>query len=177
MSTTSPIPAIDRSDRPSKLQPPRVSAKAHVIKLARQIHLYIGLFSAPALLFFAFSGALQTFSLHEAKKGSDYKPASWIAILGELHKNQTTQLPVHKAQSSSLLAATAAKPVGPLASASALPVHHRLPLKIFFVIASLSFFSSILTGVYMSYKHHRNKTLVTGVLVAGLVIPIFLTFV
>jgi hypothetical protein len=128
-------------------------------------------------LFFAFSGALQTFSLHEAKKGSDYKPARWIAILGELHKNQTTQLPVRKPQSSSPVAATAAESVGPLVKASALPVRHPLPLKIFFVIASLGFFSSVLTGVYMSYKHHRNKILVTGFLVAGLVIPIILTFV
>jgi hypothetical protein len=128
-------------------------------------------------LFFAFSGALQTFSLHEAKKGSDYKPASWIAVLGELHKHQTTQLPGRKSQSGSSLAATAAEPVGSLAKASALPVRHPLPLKIFFVIASLGFFSSVLTGVYMSYKHHRNKVLVTGFLVAGLVIPIFLTFV
>lgn len=176
MSTTSSISAIDRSDQPSKLQPRPTSAKTRVIKLARQIHLYIGLFSAPALLFFAFSGALQTFSLHKAKKGSDYKPANWIAMLAEVHKNQTAQLPVHKPKSSSR-AATAAKPVEALASAPALPVHHRLPLKIFFVIASLSFFSSVLTGITMSYKHHRNKTLVTGVLVTGLVIPIFLLFI
>jgi hypothetical protein len=56
-------------------------------------------------------------------------------------------------------------------------VRHPLPLKIFFVIASLGFFSSVLTGVYMTFKCHRNKILVTGFLVAGLVIPIFLTFV
>lgn len=87
MSATSPLPAFDRSEPPSKLQPRRASAKSILLKLARQIHLYIGLFSAPALLFFAFSGALQTFSLH--KSSSDYKPASWIAVLGELHKNQT----------------------------------------------------------------------------------------
>jgi ABC-type spermidine/putrescine transport system permease subunit I len=56
-------------------------------------------------------------------------------------------------------------------------VRHPLPLKIFFVIASLSFFFSVLTGVYMAYKCSRNKTLVASILLAGLVIPILLTFV
>jgi hypothetical protein len=97
---------MDRSDPPSK--PRRASAKAGLLKLARQIHLYIGLFSAPALLFFAFSGALQTFSLHKSSSG--YKPASWIAVLGELHKNQTAQLPVRKPQSSPFTA-TVSEPV------------------------------------------------------------------
>ena len=175
MSTTSPIPAIDRSDQPSKLQPRPPSAKVRLLKLARRIHLYIGLFSAPALLFFAFSGALQTFSLH--KYGSDYRPASWIAVLGELHKNQTAQLPVRKPQSGSPFPATAAEPVVSLARASDFPIRHHLSLKIFFVIASLSFFFSVITGIHMAYKYSRNKTLVTAILLAGLVIPILLIFV
>jgi hypothetical protein len=29
----------------------------------------------------------------------------------------------------------------------------------------------------MSFKYHRNKTLVTGILLAGLVVPILLNFV
>jgi magnesium-transporting ATPase (P-type) len=148
-------------------------------------------FSAPALLFFAFSGALQTFSLHKAK-GSDYKPANWIVVMGELHKNQTTQLPTRKAQPGTASAPTkaarstafepgsnsdAAELVAPSTTSSDLPrKRHPLPLKIFVVIVSLGFFSSVFTGVYMSYKYNRNRTFVTGVLLAGLVIPILLTF-
>jgi hypothetical protein len=42
---------------------------------------------------------------------------------------------------------------------------------------SLSFFCSVLTGIYMSYKYNRNKLLVTSVLLIGTVVPILLTFV
>src|SRR5579862_7174126 len=72
-------------------------SKSHaVLKFLRKVHLYLGVFTAPALLFFAFTGALQTFSLHETAQGSSYKPPAWIAELGQLHKKQTTELPVRK---------------------------------------------------------------------------------
>lgn len=165
------------------------SAKPSLLKLGRQLHLYIGVFSAPALLFFAFSGALQTFSLHEAKKGSDYKPAHWLVVMGELHKNQTTQLPPRKPQpkqdatTSKLSPSAISKPVSAaLASdVTATPpngrTHHPLPLKIFFVVVSTGFFSSVLTGVFLCYRYNRNKTLVTAVLISGLIIPILLTLI
>ena len=34
-----------------------------LLRVLRKMHLYLGVFTAPALLFFAFTGALQTFSL------------------------------------------------------------------------------------------------------------------
>src|ERR1700735_5679183 len=67
-----------------------------LLKSIRLIHLYIGVFIAPALIFFAFTGALQTFSLHETTRGSSYKPPAWIVTLGQLHKKQTTVGPVRK---------------------------------------------------------------------------------
>jgi hypothetical protein len=39
---------------------------------------------------------------------------------------------------------------------------------------SLGLFTSTLTGIYMSYKYDRNTALVTGVLVAGVVVPMLL---
>src|SRR6201996_2855145 len=66
------------------------------LRLFRKTHLYFGLFISPALLFFAFTGAVQTLSLHEAA-GSSYKPPAVLAELGQLHKKQTTVLPVRKA--------------------------------------------------------------------------------
>jgi hypothetical protein len=58
--------------------------------------LYLGVFTAPALLFFAFTGALQTFSLHETTRGSSYKPPAWAVTLGQIHKKQTPVVPVRK---------------------------------------------------------------------------------
>jgi len=64
-----------------------------VLRVTRKIHLYIGVFTSPALLFFAMTGALQTFSLHETTQGSSYKPPAWIATLAQLHKKQTAVVP------------------------------------------------------------------------------------
>ena len=67
-------------------------------KFLRKVHLKIGNFATPALLFFAITGAMQTFSLHETTQGSDDKPPAWIATLAQLHKKQTAVVPVRKAR-------------------------------------------------------------------------------
>lgn len=59
----------------------------------RQIHNWLGAFFAPAILFFALSGALQTFNLHENKGGGPYKPPAWIVVMAKLHKDQTLPHP------------------------------------------------------------------------------------
>src|SRR5438309_1581798 len=63
------------------------------MKTIRQLHLYLGLFFAPSIIFFAFTGALQTFSLHENKHPGDHHP-QWIATLASVHKDQ--ELPVKR---------------------------------------------------------------------------------
>ena len=44
------------------------------------------MFIAPSVLFFAFTGSLQLFSLHEAH--GSYQPPALIAALGTVHKDQ-----------------------------------------------------------------------------------------
>jgi hypothetical protein len=151
------------------------------LRYTRLTHLYLGVFITPALIFFAFTGALQTFSLHETTRGSSYKPPAWIVTLGQLHKKQTTVVPVRKlpppekvvapADKSELSSAIPAQP------SPAVPKPQTLPLKIFFLIVSIGLFTSTITGLYMAYKYIRNRLLVTAVLVAGIVIPIILPFV
>jgi len=55
-----------------------------VVKLLRMLHLYLGVFAAPALLFFAFTGGLQTFSLHETTRGSSYTPPAMAGERGTI---------------------------------------------------------------------------------------------
>ena len=38
------------------------------MKSLRQLHLYLGVFFAPLIAFFAFTGILQTYDLHETLK-------------------------------------------------------------------------------------------------------------
>jgi hypothetical protein len=140
------------------------------LKLFRQIHRYVGLFIAPALLFFSFTGALQTFSLHETTQGSSYKPPAWIVMLGQVHKKQTTIVPVRK-----LKADTPKPEKAPDPATQPVPkAKNHLPLKSFFLLVAIGLFTSTGTGIYMAYKYERSKLLVTGLLLAGIVIPLLL---
>jgi hypothetical protein len=68
-----------------------------LLKFLRAVHLYLGVFTAPALLFFAFTGALQTFDLHETARSSDYKPPAWLQAMSHLHKKESLDVPVRRA--------------------------------------------------------------------------------
>ena len=159
-----------------------------VLKLIRKIHLYMGVFTAPALLFFALTGALQTFSLHETTRGSDYKPPAWAVTLGQLHKKQTTELPQRRPSSpppSDKGASDKAKVAPPAAivkapATTAAPMtpapkeRSHLPMKIFFLLVAIGLVVSTLTGVTMAYKYNRSKVVVTSLLLAGIIIPLLL---
>jgi hypothetical protein len=172
-----------------------MSSSHTLLKYLRLIHLYVGVFIAPALLFFVFTGALQTFSLHETTRGSSYKPPAWAVVLGQIHKKQTPivtakkppspEKPTDKAapdraaeqrpQSSATTSQPAAKEASNSKDAAAPKPHNALPLKIFFLLAAIGLFTSTLSGLYMSYKYIRNRRLITIILLAGIVIPVLLT--
>lgn len=146
-----------------------------LLHYARYTHLYLGVFIAPALLFFAFTGALQTFSFHETTRGSSYKPPAWIVTLAQIHKKQTTTVPMHKTPPP---AAPAANPKADRTPAAPISkTHHPLPLKLFFLVVSIGLFISTLTGLYMSYRYSRDRPLITAILVTGVLLPIALLFV
>ena len=54
--------------------------------MVRQWHTYIGAFVAASVLFFAFTGSLQLFSLHEAHGA--YTPPAIVEMLSRVHKDQ-----------------------------------------------------------------------------------------
>jgi hypothetical protein len=151
------------------------------LRLFRKTHLYFGLFISPALVFFAFTGAVQTLSLHEAA-GSSYKPPAVLAKLGQLHKKQTTMMPVRKAPEGGAAheggghgdhasgQPNATQPAVTLAGKQ----KQHLPMKIFFLVVAMGLLTSTVTGIYMSYRYERNKLLVTGTLIAGVMVPLIL---
>lgn len=148
---------------------------AGLLRSLRVLHLYVGVFIAPALLFFAFTGALQTFSLHETTGGSSYQPPRWAVVLGQIHKKQTSIVPV-RGPSPPERATAPADRISAAPSAPT-PTRHALPLKIFFLTVAVGLFTSTLTGIYMAYKYNRDARLVTGLLILGAVVPVVLVFV
>ena len=150
------------------------------LKSFRMLHLYFGVFTAPALLFFAFTGALQSVNLHEAARGSDYKPPAWIANLAHMHKKQGFDVPVKRGlpKPSGANADAAPKTSAPTRAngepPSASVTRNLWPMKIFFVLVSLSLMLSTATGIYMGWRCTRNRRRYGATLAAGVVVPALL---
>lgn len=172
-----------------------MSLSHHFLRTTRVVHLYLGVFTAPMLLFFAITGGLQSFSLHETTRGSSYTPPAWLASMAQLHKKQTTVVPVKRPRppetqpvaadpaAASLMPspvnsspeALAATPSSqPLQRAEAKPKKNLLPMKIFFGLVSLSLLISVLSGLYMAWRFTRKPGLFGTTLFAGIIVPLLL---
>ena len=149
---------------------------ASTLKAIRLTHLYIGVFFAPTILFFAITGSLQMFGLHETSRGSSYVPPAILVHLAQLHKKGTPYLPPRKPAPSAPPKAESRKPEapGPSAPAPAPPTHNPLPTKIFFAMTALALVISTCTGLFMSWKYARNKTVVVALFLAGIACPLLL---
>jgi hypothetical protein len=161
-----------------------MSVSHKILKISRQIHLYLGVFIAPALLFFALTGGLQVFGLHETSKGSDYKPPQWLVVAAQLHKKQNSVVHKRPMDADNRLPAGAAAPVAnpapPMPAKPDMPrmdAKNPLPLKLFSGLVALGLFISTLLGIYMSFRYTRKPGLITVVLVAGVVVPIVLALI
>jgi hypothetical protein len=52
------------------------------LKWARQWHHYLWTMFAPSIIFFAFTGSLQLFGLHESHPGDAYQAPAWERSMG-----------------------------------------------------------------------------------------------
>lgn len=129
----------------------------------RRFHLFIGVFIAPSLLFFALTGSLQLFSLHEAH--GSYEPPALIEALGKVHKDQVF--------------AVEKKEPGPPGEG-----HHdhgddtpkvtTYMLKWFFLSVAAGLIVSTCLGLWMALTASRDRAIAWLVLLAGALIPIAL---
>ena len=58
------------------------------MKNVRLAHFYLGVFFAPLIIFFAFTGVLQVFKLHESYREVPGSQGDWIAWFAQFHKEQ-----------------------------------------------------------------------------------------
>jgi hypothetical protein len=173
-----------------------MSLSHHFLRTTRTVHLYLGIFTAPMLLFFAITGGLQSFGLHESSRGSNYTPPAWLASMAQLHKKQTTVMPVRRPRppesqvtaanpdatagksssaDASVVGARATTPASqPAERADAKPKKNLLPMKIFFGLVSLGLLTSVLSGLYMAWRYSRKPRLFGTVLFAGIIVPLLL---
>jgi len=116
----------------------------------RQVHTYIGAFIAPSVLFFAFTGSLQLFSLHEAHGA--YTPPAIIQALGRVHKDQVLK--------------ESPEPASEGADAHDDHDHHAA--------AAIGLITSTLLGLWLAFTFGRRKAVVLALFVAGAALPVLL---
>jgi hypothetical protein len=146
----------------------------------RQLHHYVGVFLAPAILFFAFSGAVQTFRLGEAS-GWGGPPPGALVWMTSIHKDQS--LPHAKPEQP----APKADVVKPAAKPEAADDHDHdhqaprgpspLPLKIFVVILALGLITSTLLGITIALNNRAMRRTSIVMLIAGTLLPLLLLLV
>lgn len=141
----------------------------------RQLHLYLGVLFAPAILFFAFTGALQTYDLHESGSASGYAAPKWVKSLASVHKHQTLKL---REKPKPVPAATAPK-IEPAAAKTVeapkkAPRLTLLMLKAFFFASAIGLMLSSLIGLYLAFRFSRQPRLTFALLVIGTAVPIAL---
>ena len=138
-----------------------------------RLHFYIGMFIAPSVLFFALTGAVQLFSLHEAH--GDYRPPLLVEELSQVHKDQVFA-PGHHHPPAAKPPGEAAK--GEAASPTREPERGRaisaLLLKAFFLVVAAGLVVSTALGLITGLSHPRRQRAALAFVAAGLVIPIVL---
>lgn len=137
----------------------------------RTLHAYIGMLIAPSVLFFAFTGLLQIYSLHEAH--GDYTPPPIIAKLSAVHQDQH------------FVAGHGHDDAGPHDAHADVdaPMHHdhdeelgtaRTLLKAFFAAVATGLFLSTLAGVWMALQQPLRRRTHLVLLLIGTILPITL---
>lgn len=140
----------------------------------RQLHLYLGALFAPAILFFAFSGALQEFGLHEARPGSAARPAEWIVRLAAVHKHQTLATPPdRRARPAASRPRHGGLATEPAEAIPPVPVR-TLMLRVFFAAAAAGLSVTTLIGLYLAFRFARHPRLAGMLLLLGLAAPLLL---
>ena len=143
------------------------------MKRIRILHRWMGIFFAPAILFFTMSGALQTFSLHDANRKTGYVPPTWLVEMAQLHKKQTLSLP--KAKSTSVQAEP--EQVDPaVRKKPAQPTESVVALKCFVLAMSTGLFVTTLLGIYMAFCYGGDRRALCGLLAGGTLLPIVTMF-
>ncbi|HLY79584.1 MAG TPA: hypothetical protein VKQ70_09440 [Caulobacteraceae bacterium] len=177
MNVSKPRPAKQASEKIMANSAGRSGARLispALMITVRQWHTYIGAFIAPSVMFFAFTGSLQLFSLHEAHGA--YTPPAVIERLGRVHKDQVWNAPAKAGPEKS----------GP-AHADADHDHHHdaghaeapkpwpvMALKWLFLSVAIGLMTSTLLGLWMALTFGRRKGVVLALFAAGAVLPLLL---
>ena len=153
-------------------QPKPARHPAALLMQIRSLHTYVGMLIAPAVLFFACTGILQIYSLHEAHGA--YTPPPLIEKLASLHKDQVFALG-HHGPPPGAAASHAPKPAGPAPSGE---VHHAklatTLLKAVFAAVAFGLIGSTCAGIWMALRQPARRRLYLVLLLIAAGVPLVL---
>jgi hypothetical protein len=134
--------------------------------LIRQLHIWISVFVAPSLLFFAFTGSLQIFRIPDQKEA----PAL-IQKLARVHKDDVFAVkPPRPKKPAADGPAKAQKPP----EAKAPPKTSTEVLKYFFAFVSFAIGITTVLGVWMALAYSRRRLVIWALLIAGAAAPVLI---
>ena len=126
----------------------------------RLVHFYLGVFFAPLIVFFAFTGVLQVFKLHESYRATPGSQGDWIAWFGQFHKEQAWIPPK----------AAPAKPAPPKAGESV----WTKPQKWLVALMGVALAATTILGLYIAFNYPRRRKGFFIALGAGILLPLAL---
>lgn len=147
--------------------------KGQTIRRIRQIHNYIGMFFAPAILFFSVSGAFQTLGWHEDRGHG--QPMAWVAWMSSIHKDQVVphahiKRPDHPMTST---LDVAPKPLGGPAPHADQPF---TLLKAFVLCMAIGLISSASLGILIAFTNPKTRRVNLACLAIGTAMPVLFLF-
>ena len=139
-------------------------------------HGYVGAFIAPSVLFFAATGALQLFDLHEAH--GSYHPPPIVERLGRVHKDQLFALDDHHGEPADAGAdAGVGEKQGPAAHDDMDHDDDRpetVVLKWFFLAVAAGLAMSTSLGIWIALTRPQGRATTLGLMLVGAAVPLLL---
>jgi hypothetical protein len=146
--------------------------RGSIIKTIKITHRYLGLFFAPAILFFSLSGSLLVLGWHQTSRDGNYVPARWIAEIAQIHKKQTIVLPNPKPQ----------RPVGDAGNDRPVPAKKvsktpasKVVLQCFVVVMSVALMVTTFLGIIMALLYGGDWRIVSVAVLLGILFPVAMT--
>jgi multidrug efflux pump subunit AcrB len=115
------------------------------MKLLRRLHLYLGCFFAPLLLFFVATGWYQTFHINRNKRPGEAE--TWISRLTSIHKDQLYPTEAASGYSTTLFQAL-------------------------IVIMSVALIATVALGLVLALRTLRSPWVVWASLALGILVPV-----
>lgn len=136
-------------------------------------HSYLSVFIAPSVIFFALTGALQIFNLHEAHAG--YQPPVLLEKLARVHKDQVFERAErHEPPPPAALNGAPPPPPPRDDDDEGGPSSLTLALKWFFLLVALVLTTSATLGLWIGLTHITRKRVSALLLCGGCLVPLLL---